>query len=298
MKAAGFADFDEAAVYRLIWERIIQPEFLAGKLTLNKDIYICEYRYDVNEDIGICAAVLFIGTEYREVQYYYPYFNSDKLSSQSSCVVDRYTHTETYAGVLDESRPGIALIFFINNPLDFRALSLKGSLDADTEFYGVCLSAFANTGMVILPAEGSVHPNESDLEFPDEQYIMEQSREALWDAALDGDEEALETLTESDLINFRKLSDRIETEDLYSVVDQSFMPSGVECDQYSIIGEIRTVKEAENSFTGQALWLLEISCNGINFDLCMRKQDLLGEPAPERRIKCRLWMQGRLNPSR
>ena len=34
-------------------------------------------------------------------------------------------------------------------------------------------------------------------------------------------------------------------EDLYSIIDSCFMPCGVECDQYSIIGEIKEVEKSE-----------------------------------------------------
>ena len=94
---------------------------------------------------------------------------------------------------------------------------------------------------------------------------------------------------------YQEISERIETEDLYSVVEQSFMPCGIECDQYSIIGEILETKEAENGFTGEELCLIKVSSNGVDFWLCMRRNDLLGEPMKGRRIKCRIWMQGSVN---
>ena len=87
----------------------------------------------------------------------------------------------------------------------------------------------------------------------------------------------------------------MENEDLYSVVDQSFMPCGVECDQYSIIGEILEVEESANSLTDEKLWLLKLTCNDVEFRLCIRQADLTGEPMRGRRIKCRLWMQGSVN---
>ena len=94
---------------------------------------------------------------------------------------------------------------------------------------------------------------------------------------------------------YQEISERIETEDLYSVVEQSFMPCGIECDQYSIIGEILEAEETENSFTGERLSLMKVSSNGVDFRLCMRRSDLLGEPMKGRRIKCKIWMQGSVN---
>ena len=70
------------------------------------------------------------------------------------------------------------------------------------------------------------------------------------------------------------------------------MPSGIECDQYSVIGEIMNVEEATNRFTGEELWQLGLICNEVSFKLCMRKKDLLGEPLCGRRVKARIWLLG------
>lgn len=289
---------DEKALYEMLWEKVIQPEFLQGSLNISGSITLREYRYPLSDHIGICAGVIFVEERFHELEYYYPYLNSRKISSESVCVLERYTFTENFAGILDETNLGITLIFFINNPLKFRELSLNGEIDGDTEFSGICLSAFANNGMVILPVDTKADSDETDYDNDDEEFLNEESRDALLDAALSGDEEALETLTESDILNYRRLSNRIETEDLYSVVEQSFMPCGVECDQYSIIGEITSVGEEVNSLSGEGVWLLGLSCNDVIFELCIRKKDLMGEPLKGRRVKCRLWMQGKVDPEK
>lgn len=84
-------------------------------------------------------------------------------------------------------------------------------------------------------------------------------------------------------------------DDLYTLVSQTFIPWGVECDLYSIVGEIMEVGETVNRFTGVPLWLIRVICNGVSFRVCMRKEDLLGEPLEGRRIKCLVWLQGCVN---
>ena len=53
-----------------------------------------------------------------------------------------------------------------------------------------------------------------------------------------GDEDAIESLTLEDMDTYTTISRRIHKEDVFSLVDTYFMPYGVECDQYSILGEI------------------------------------------------------------
>ena len=284
LKASGFRNYTEKDIHGLLWSRIISSEYLSEKLYIGDSCYVCEFRMGLNDNIGICAAVLYNGSDFSELLYYFPYYDTCEVSSFSSCTLERHTAVDTYAGIIDEYSIGISLIFFLTNSLEYRS---KTDINPDTEFSGTCLSAFANEGTVILP----VADNSNDLY----NETAALNHEELLAAAMGGDEEAIETLTESELNMFQELSDRIETEDLYSVVEQSFMPCGVECDQYSIIGEILDVDSTSNNITKEELWLLRISCNDIVFRLCIGKQDLLGEPAKGRRIKCRLWMQGKID---
>ncbi|MDO4961023.1 MAG: DUF3881 family protein [Eubacteriales bacterium] len=287
LRAAGFSEYDsDAIVYRLIRNVVESPEYLSARLNLEDGSVLLEYRMPVNDNIGICAAILRSGREFSAIQYYYPYYNAFEISSTSICTVERHTAIETYSGVIDEYNIGLSLIFFVSNPMDYRMLPETGEL---REFRGTSLTAFSNEAMVLLP----VVPQD-DVDVLDD-LLMGMSEEELYEAARSGDEDAIETIAESDINMFHQITERIESEDLYSLVEQSFMPCGVECDQYSIIGEILEIDEALNNLTGQELWLLKISSNDVEFNMCIRKDDMLGEPLVGRRIKCKLWMTGRVD---
>jgi len=74
------------------------------------------------------------------------------------------------------------------------------------------------------------------------------------------------------------ISRRIHKEDVFSLVDTYFMPYGVECDQYSILGEIQYCIKVQNHLTGEEIYLMTISCNDLQFDICINSEDLYGEP--------------------
>lgn len=78
-----------------------------------------------------------------------------------------------------------------------------------------------------------------------------RDRNNLLEAAKKGDEDAMETLTIEDIDLYSQVSRRAMKEDLYSIVDSSFMPCGIECDQYSIIGEITNIETKENRVSGE-----------------------------------------------
>ena len=102
----------------------------------------------------------------------------------------------------------------------------------------------------------------------------------------------MESLTIEDLDLYSMASRRATREDIYSIVDTTFMPSGIECDQYSILGGSKrlyvrkTGLPARKSMISRWNATICISRVGIN------KMDLLGEPLPGRRFKGKIWMMG------
>ena len=102
----------------------------------------------------------------------------------------------------------------------------------------------------------------------------------------------MKTLTVEDIDLFSSVSRRVAREDIYSIVDTCFMPSGIECDQYSVIGNILSVDRRINRITGEEIFLLGLECNDLLFTAAINAADLLGEPVPGRRFKGQVWIQG------
>ena len=110
-----------------------------------------------------------------------------------------------------------------------------------------------------------------------------------------GDEEAIESLTLEDMDTYTTISRKIHKEDVFSLVDTYFMPYGVECDQYSILGEITDVHSDKNRISGEEVFFMTLECNELTLEVCINKEDLYGEPAVGRRFKGVVWLQGHVN---
>ena len=67
---------------------------------------------------------------------------------------------------------------------------------------------------------------------------------------------------------------------MYSIVDSYFMPYGMECDLYNIMGEILECTKIQNILTGDTVYEMRICCNDIELDVCVNENDLL-ENRPE-----------------
>ena len=183
---------------------------------------------------------------------------------------------------LDEYRVGISLIFYMTNSIEYRS---RRSKRLPVLAKNICLSGLASQGKILLPVKKTPKQAE-DLK------QAARKRGSLLEAARRGDEQAIETLTVEDIDLYSMVTKRIIKEDMYSIIETCFMPSGIECDQYSIIGNILSVNLVANDLTNEEIYRLRIECNDMIFTIAINKADLLGEPAPGRRFKGQIWMQG------
>ena len=150
------------------------------------------------------------------------------------------------------------------------------------------LSGLSVNGTVLMP----IYKDEEQIQRVKQESV---TRRNLMVAARKGDEEAIETLTLEDMDMYTNISKRIRKEDVLSLVDTYFMPYGVECDQYAILGEIQAVRTAANQITGEQIYVLTICCNELTFDVAINIIDLFGEPEVGRRFRGVIWLQGNIN---
>ena len=120
-------------------------------------------------------------------------------------------------------------------------------------------------------------------------------RYQLIQAARKGDGKAIETLTLDDMDTYSNISRKIQKEDLFTIVDSYFMPYGMECDQYSVLGEILEWEKIENSLTKEVVYTLVINCNELVIKICINEKDVYGMPEVGRRFKGQIWLQGYIN---
>ena len=205
---------------------------------------------------------------------------------QEEIVVERHAGKESYAGACDDMRVGISLIFYLLNAGDYMNVRQNGMLrELQTS---LTLSGLAASGTILLPVSKNVEQKEADKK-------LSQQRNSLIAAARNGDEDAMESLTMEDIDMYTMISRRIQHEDVYTIVDSYFMPYGIECDQYNLMGEITDCNTTVNSQTGEKLYQLGLMSNDIPLDICINEKDLLGSPEVGRRFKGVIWLQGMIN---
>lgn len=256
---------------------------VSRRIQLDRDTEFCEIRTEVAEGMGISMFGEMDENEELDVEYYYPYLESSIVTSTAECSIQRHTEKETFAGLLDEYKVGISLIFYLTNAMEYRERSMRRR--GNTEAAAARLSGLSIHGKILLPVRKTARQIEKEK-------VAARNRSDLLEAAKNGDPEAMESLTIEDIDMYSQASRRAAKEDLYTIVDTCFMPSGIECDQYSVIGGIEEIELKKNRITGEEIYDMKLECNDLHFRVCINKMDLLGEPKVGRRFKGKVWMQG------
>ncbi|GHU43501.1 hypothetical protein FACS1894111_09210 [Clostridia bacterium] len=286
LKSIGFNQFTKKKEIDALIQDVIAH---ADKKSIMEDKdgnVFAELRKSYGGYIGIA-----VRGEYREdgtfdSHYYYPYFHGTGMSTQEKVDVEKHADKYSYAGVCDEIKIGVTLIFYLQNMIEY--FNHEKNTKIPQQNTGATLSALSNSGMILLPVQKDEEERQSR-----DGWVRERNH--LIEAAREGNEDAIETLTLDDMDTYSMISKRILSEDVLSIVNTYFMPYGIESDHYSILGEILDYQVVENQKTKEKIYLLNLDCNNLIFDMCINKNDLMGEPAIGRRFKGNIWMQGRVN---
>lgn len=251
--------------------------------SLDQETMLAEYNLFCGKNMGICVRGEYDENNLFLMDYYFPFFKGTQISSYADISVERHAEKESYAGVCDDIKVGVSLIFYLQNIVSY--LKRENSNELPIMGTSLSLGALSTQGKIIMP----ILKNEQDIK---RTRKMSNDRNRLIAQARKGDEDAIENLTLDDMDTYTSISKMIVKEDVLSLVDTYFMPYGVECDQYAVLGEILDVSKVQNPITKEEIWQLTIDCNDLNMDICINSYDLYGEPAVGRRFKGSIWLQG------
>lgn len=246
---------------------------------------MAQYEIPLGSRFGISVCGQFDETDQFFPDYCYPYLDADRITSGEEVSVEARIDNDSYAGVCEDDRAGVTLIFRVRNAIEY-IKSVHTSFQP-LEGVQISLTALSLEGTVLLP----IYKTAEDVQRQQE----EQQKKRKWmKAARNGDERASHELTAMDMDVYAGVMTHIQSEDIYSIVDSYLMPYGAECELYSLLGEIRKVEVDANRLTGEEVYILTIDCNGLYMDVVIQKADLFGEPEVGRRFRGPVWMQGKL----
>lgn len=279
-RTIGFSGSQSKNIIRNIINKAIKEyienndDDIKGKLI---EIYVM-----FDDEIGLTIHGEFLENKNFEVEYSFPFLKPQIYEVYQEIAIEKNVANYSFSASCDNPAAGISVIFYLQNALSYVNLITRFSSTAK-----VGLAALSLKGKIIMP---NSRPEEYDKIYVESKKI----RNNMINEAKNGNEEAMENLTLEEMNLYSKISKRIVHEDVLTIVDTSFMPYGIECDCYSVIGKILEIKECSNRITAESLYNFTIECNDVIMNVLINKKDLLGEPRVGRRFKGNIWLQGNI----
>ena len=319
LRAVGFSNFQKKSQIDDFFKENLKDENLISTY-ISQDMRLCgQYNIQVCQGAGVSV----IGEQEKNqlalMDFYYPYLKGYDYTLIQECTIERHSDKDSYAGIIDDYRMGIALIFYLTNGNVYNSL-IKNFRPMDIKIDRIFLSALSIGGRIILPIDKK---ELSGNEFADKSKINEEYDEQDIDEYANEDDDSVDDFIDEQPITTRLIGDmddfsdgiggkalsigigiklprdpigeqemRLKNEDLYSIVETSIVPYGIECDKYQIVAEIISVNRKENKFTGEILVEMRVDAMGLQFNLMINENDLEGEPLPGRRFRGVIWLLG------
>lgn len=283
LRAIGFSRYINRVRCNDLIDKVMESPDIKQELMVTTEETIFEFRKQFADNMGLVVHGIVNDKQQYEVEYFFPYFNGSSVQVLEEISIEKNISSISYYGACEDVRLGVSLIFYLQNGLDY--LDNLLTIRSLNRYMPVSLSALALTGKILLPIKKTaedIKKNKNDI----------KNKNRLIAAAKRGDEEAIEMLTISEFDTYSKISGRVANEDIYSIVDSSFIPYGVSCDRYSIIGTIIDVENVKNDITGEDICIMHMDCNDLKLDVAINYADLVGEPMRGRRFKGIIWLQG------
>jgi len=283
LRAIGFSNINNRLELNKLIEKIIEQPTKIRSYKRENNSAFTEITMEFSDGIGLALRGETDEMGNFHMEHYYPYVYGQVISSREEVSVNKRVDTEAYTGMCDDFRLGVSLIFYLQNVIEY--LEKKNqNMPMGTPF-PISLAALSLEGKILLPIEMSeVQVRNISAEIKKRNNLIAEAKK--------GNQEAIDSLTIDDLDTYAMISRRAKKEDIYSIVDTSFIPFGSESDNYSVIASITECNLIKNSLTDEELYDMQLRCNDLDFRLCINKNDLLGEPMVGRRFKGNIWMQG------
>lgn len=290
LRAVGFSNITGKKELQKLVKKAVRTaskkSYTSLDTAMDNDCLYAEYQAEFGDRIGLCVRGEYDENNVFSYDYCFPFLRGNKVSSTEDLSVERHIEKLSFAGIIDDFKIGISVIFYLQNIITYLKLDHADRLPVQGTT--LTLSGLSDSGKILLP----IRKNKEDIRRI-QNYNYNKSQ--MLAAARNGDEEAIESLTIEDMDTYSAIQKRIHTEDVFSLVDTYFMPYGVECDLYSILGEIISCETVVNTLTGEQIYIIGLNVNDLIFDVCINRQDILGEPAVGRRFKGTVWLQGFIN---
>lgn len=289
LRAVGFSNIKNRTQLEKIIGIVMAQPTEKKMIKIDEKTTLTEISRDFSKQMGVTIVGEYDEKGFFHLDHYFPYFRSNQETTITEIVVNKRMDTDSYTAMCDDFRLGVSLIFYLQNGADFvEIVENKGNIETFSKMLPITLAGLSIEGSILLG-------NAVDAVQMKKRYAEDKQRRKLITEAKNGNQEAIDNLTIDDLDMYAMISRRAKNEDIYTIVENTFIPYGSESDNYSIIGTIIECELLRNSFSGEEVYAMWITCNDMSYQICINRNDLVGEPASGRRFKGNIWLQGSID---
>ena len=206
LRAVGFSRITKRSSIRQIITDVVETYDEKTVIENYPDGMFAEFSKNYGCDCGITVCGQYDENNVFYPDYYFPFFRGTGITTQESVVIERHADKESFAGVCDDLRIGVTLIFYLQNAAEYLQQHEKGNILPGGQ--PLTLSGLAREGKILFPVE-------KDKEAVKAERELTKNRNHLIAAARNGDEEAMESLTMEDMDTYSMSSQRIVTDDIF-----------------------------------------------------------------------------------
>ena len=285
LRSIGFSNIRDRQQIDTLIKEICQDCDERNAVRLEEGQAFVEYRKSFLPGCGIIVCGEMDANGFHQ-DYYFPYFRTDTISSSADLTIEKHAGKDSFGGVCEDTRMGTSMIFYLQNAVDYQQKCIVNFTSGTN--INISFTGLSSKGSILLP----VYKEPEQVLMDKEASVL---RTQMIAAARNGDQDAIESLTMEDMDTYSMISRRILQEDVFSIVDTFFMPFGMECDHYQVMGEILDVHKLRNIKSKEYVYQMKLLCNDIEMDICINEADLTGDPDIGRRFKGDIWLQGYIN---
>lgn len=261
LKAVGFSKGHAANLEDYLMDFAMEKaETEIPQSESNKEGNGFEFFIPVAENTGIVFRGIYNKLGKMKFTHLFPAHISTHESLCDSIVVNKRFDSDAYLAMCNDEKLGY-MMFYVQNQHGIHSKEYRENPDKE---FKIKLSALCEDGKIILPSK-PVNVKEKVTAINGNMPINDKMQ--VFDT---------------------------EPMDIYSVVDTTLHPAGVDNDCYGIVGVIKEIQEQKNRYTGEELYVFLIDCSNVLFEVCINKESLMGVPKVGRRFKGEVWLQGQV----
>lgn len=282
-KAIGFSDLENNTynLDKLLNKVIENPDsrYVIGRN--DEDIFV-EYVKYFGKDIGIIVRGFLDDNENVVIESWAPYAHTDNVTDIIEVDIDKGDNEQYYV-ICEEEETCNEIEFYLQNVVNF----LDVQDDEEVSIKGATLVGLATQGTILLPIQKDLIDKVIETEH-DRMY------KSLIKRAKAGDDEAEQILQLQQEQMTESISERLNSEDFYSVIEGYFLQDETFNETYEVLGEIKSLEMITNNLTNEKIYKFNVDSMGIIIDICVNKKNLLGVPSVGMRFKGNCWVQGNI----